>query len=173
MEKIIINRVENSGLICLDLKDYLPKKDSFVSFDLKNFLFNDLVLKEKLFRKLLKEYDFSYCHNKVVGVFCSGTVIIPMWAYMLVTTYLNGISQEVYFGEKNIVFTKFALKKIDTLDVNEFKDKRVIIKGCGGAEINEQLYMEITKKLHPFVSSLMFGEACSTVPIFKKPKKQI
>ncbi|MEC7646612.1 MAG: DUF2480 family protein [Bacteroidota bacterium] len=167
MDKKIINRVANSGLITIDLSDYAP--DLQISeIDLKQFLFEGFILKEKEFRKALKEFDFSVYANKVVALFCSSDAIVPMWAYMLITSYLNPVESKIYFGTKEEVFQKIFTKNIEEIDTSEFERKKVIVKGCSHIPLTENLYIVITKKLQNTVSSLMFGEACSAVPVFKK-----
>ena len=163
----IVNRVANSGLINLDLSDYAPTK-TFDEIDLKQFLFEGFILKEKEFRNTLKTFDFSAYENKVVAVNCSSDCIIPMWAFMLITSYLNNVASEIHFGTKNEVFQKLFLQNIESINPDEFENKKVIVKGCGHIPLNEDLYVAITKKLQNTVSSLMFGEACSAVPVFKK-----
>ena len=167
MAKEIVNRVANSGLINLDLTDYAPTK-TIVEIDLKQFLFEGVILKEKEFRTALKVFDFSAYENKVVAVNCSSDCIIPMWAFMLITSYLNNAASEIHFGTKNEVFQKHFLQNIDKIDATEFEGEKVIVKGCGHIPLTEDLYIAITKKLQNAVSSLMFGEACSAVPVFKK-----
>ena len=163
----IVNRVANSGLINLDLSDYAPTK-TISEIDLKQFLFEGFILKEKEFRTALKAFDFSAYENKVVAVNCSSDCIIPMWAFMLITSYLNNAASEIHFGTKNEVFQKHFLQNIDKIDATEFEGEKVIVKGCGHIPLTEDLYIAITKKLQNAVSSLMFGEACSAVPVFKK-----
>ena len=163
----IVNRVANSGLINLDLSDYAPAK-TFDEIDLKQFLFEGFILKEKEFRNTLKAFDFSAYENKVVAVNCSSDCIIPMWAFMLITSRLNNVASEIHFGTKNEVFQKLFLQNIESINPDEFENKKVIVKGCGHIPLNEDLYVAITKKLQNTVSSLMFGEACSAVPVFKK-----
>ena len=167
MGKEIINRVANSDLITIDLTDYAPKLQ-ISEIDLKQFLFEGVILKEKEFRKTLKKFDFSIYNNKVVALFCSSDAIVPMWAYMLVTSYLNLLVSEIYFGTKKEVFQKIFTKHIEEIDASEFKERKVIIKGCGHIPLSESSYVAITKKLQNTVSSLMFGEACSAVPVLKK-----
>ena len=163
----IVNRVANSGLINLDLSDYAPTK-TFDEIDLKQYLFEGFILKEKEFRNTLKAFDFSAYENKVVAINCSSDCIIPMWAFMLITSHLNNVASEIHFGTKNEVFQKLFLQNIESITPDEFEDKKVIVKGCGHIPLNEGLYVAITKKLQNTVSSLMFGEACSAVPVFKK-----
>ena len=163
----IVNRVANSALITIDLTDYAPK-DTIAILDAKNFLFEGIILKEKEFRSTLKEFDFSVYTDKIVALYCSSDAIVPMWAFMLLTSYLNNSASKIYFGKKEEVFQKIFSNNIDAIDSSEFENKKVIVKGCGQVPLTESLYIAITKKLQNTVSSLMFGEACSAVPVFKK-----
>ena len=167
MGEEIVNRVANSSLITIDLADYVPKLE-ILELDLKQFLFEGFILKEKVFRKTLKSFDFLIYNKKIVALFCSSDAIVPMWAYMLTTSYLNSLENKIHFGTKEDVFQKIFEKNIEEMDVSEFKTKKVIVKGCSNIPLSENLYVAITKKLQPIVSSLMFGEACSAVPVFKK-----
>ena len=167
MTNEIINKVAKSGIINLDLEDYAPR-DIITELDLKDFLFEGLILKEKYFRESLKDHNWSKYRGNVLALFCSSNCIIPMWAYMLVTSYLEKNNLINFYGNKEQVFNLLFLEIIEELDIHEFKDKRVIIKGCGNLKIHEKIYVAITKKMQPAVKSLMFGEACSSVPIHKK-----
>ena len=167
MSNEIINRVANSDLISIDLTDYAPNID-ILEIDLKQFLFEGLVLKEREFRASLQEFDFSKYKNKIVGIFCSSDCVIPMWAFMLVTSRLTGVALEIISGNKDAVFQQLFLRNLQALNPEELQNKKVIVKGCGQVPLNESLYVEITKKLKTTVSSLMFGEACSAVPVYKK-----
>ena len=162
----IKNRVADSGIVNVDLSDYAPK-ENILELDLKQFLFDGLVLKEKEFRVALKEFDFNKYDGKVVAVFCGANVIVPMWAYMLITTYLNNANAKIYFGNKNKVTQAIIKENIDNINVDDYKEKRVIVNGCSNIMLSEGLFIAITKKLQKNVKSLMFGEACSAVPIFK------
>ncbi len=166
MTKEIVNRVANSGLINIDLADYSPKQNIAV-LEVKDFLFQGIILKEKEFRTSLKEFDFSIYQDKIVAVNCSADAIVPMWAFMLITSYLKGIASDIHFGKKEDVFQQLFQKNIDAIDAKEFEEKKVIVKGCGNIPLSEALYIAITKKLQNTVSSLMFGEACSAVPVLK------
>ena len=167
MTNEIINKIAKSGIINLDLEDYAPK-DIITELDLKDFLFEGLILKEKHFRESLKDHNWSKYRNNVLALFCSANSIIPMWAYMLVTSYLEKNNLINFYGNKEQVFNLLFLEIIGKIDIQEFKDKRVIVKGCGNLKIHEKIYVAITKKMQPAVKSLMFGEACSSVPIHKK-----
>jgi hypothetical protein len=162
----IINKVALSPLLSLDLEEYYPK-DQIVLFDLKQHLFMELILKEKEFRAALLNYDWNQYKDKIVAVTCTVDAVIPVWAYMLVASYLQPVAKEVVFGDEKDALKQEFLKNISTIDENEFKDKRVVVKGCGDLQIGEFAYMEITKKLRPVVKSIMYGEPCSTVPIYK------
>ena len=165
----IINRVSNSQLITIDLTDYAPKF-SVKELDIKDFLFQGIALKEKEFRVNLKEFNFSNYTNKTVALNCSADAIVPMWAFMLVTSYLNNIASEIHFGTKEEVSQKKISDNINSIDASEFEGKKVIVKGCGNIPLSESLYIAITQKLQNSVSSLMFGEACSAVPVLKNKK---
>ena len=166
MSDEIVNRVANSALIAIDLADYAPSQ-SIAVLDVKDFLFQEIILKEKEFRANLKEFDFSIYQDKIIAINCSSDAIVPMWAFMLITSYLKGIASEIHFGKKEDVFQQIFTANIDAIDSTEFKNKKVIVKGCGQIPLSESLYIAITKKLQNTVSSLMFGEACSAVPVLK------
>ncbi|HFC00578.1 MAG TPA: DUF2480 family protein [Phaeodactylibacter sp.] len=168
-DKPLINRVANSGLITLNLEDFFPK-EKVVVFDLKNYLFKELILKEKDFRAALKGHDWSQYQGVNLLIDCSNDAIIPVWAYMLVAAYAEPFAHEVFQGNED-TFYKIAFDKtLSKLDGKEYDGKRVIIKGCSKKPVPVAAYVMITKKLRPFAQSIMFGEACSTVPIFKRPR---
>ncbi len=164
----IKNKVANSGLLTLSLKDFMP--ENIEAFDLKPFLFMELILKEKDYRAALKAFDFSIYQNKLVAIHCSADAIIPHWAYMLATTYIQPFAKEIFFGSP-MEFTKHQLvANIQQVDVLPYTDKRMVIKGCGEENIDAAAYIAITKILLPVAKSILYGEPCSTVPIYKKPK---
>ena len=163
----LINKVAQSGLITLDLEDLFPKEE-ILEFNMKDFLFRGLILKEKEFREALKQHDWSLYANKITAVFCSTDAILPQWAFMLVASYLSAQTDKIYFGSKENVEYNLFLQNIKNTDENKYKDERVIIKGCGTKTVTGEAYLEITKKLQPVVKSLMFGEPCSTVPVYKR-----
>lgn len=165
----MINKVSESGLVTLDLEDYYPKKGVAV-FDLKEFLFMGLILKEKDYREALKGFDFSVFADKFVGITCSADAIIPMWAYMLATASLQPFAKDVVFGDEAVVKEKVFLKNLAAINAADFTKQRVVIKGCGELPISEAAYVAITQILRPVVKSIMYGEPCSTVPIFKQPR---
>lgn len=167
MAEEIINRVAASSLEEINLEDYFPKEQITV-FDLKPFLFMELILKEKDFREALQLVDWNTYEGKIVAVTCSADAIIPMWAYMLVASYLQPVARDVIFGNEEEALKETFLKNITAIDTVQFNDKRVVIKGCGDLPVKEYAYLEITKRLRPIAKSIMYGEACSTVPVFKK-----
>ena len=167
MSEPIINKVAESGIITLNLEDYLPKQEVIV-FDIKDYLFMGLILKEKEFRQSLKELDLSKYKEKIVSIICSIDAVIPMWAYMLIVSTINTVALDVIIGTSSEATNKLQLKNIQNIKVEDFRDKRVVIKGCGENPISEEAYLEITKKLLPVVKSIMYGEPCSTVPVYKK-----
>lgn len=167
MSEPIINKVAESGLITLDLEKWYPKGENVV-FDLKNHLFMGLILKEKDFREALKTLDWEPYRDKNVAVTCSVEAIIPVWAWMLVVSYLQPVAKEVTLGDEKELHKTLFLKNLAAIDVNEYLDKRVVIKGCGETPIGDFAYLEITKLLRPVAKSIMYGEPCSTVPVYKK-----
>jgi hypothetical protein len=167
MNDKLVNKVANSGLITLDLANYLPQEE-IVTFDLKDHLFMGLILKEKDFREALKNLDWSGFQNKYVAIVCSVDAIIPAWAFMLIVSYLQPIVKDVMVGNEAELQRHLFLKNIDAIDVSQFAGQRVVIKGCGDMNIESFAYAEITKVLLPVVKSIMYGEPCSTVPVYKK-----
>lgn len=162
----IVNKVAESGLITLDPVRFIPASDSLQSFDLKSYLFKELILKEKEFRAALKEVDWSVYNQKNVAVFCSVDAIIPAWAYMLVASYLP-TATAIFFGTVEQLTDAIIAENIRNIDTEPYKDQRVVIKGCGDIFVPHAAYMYLTQKLQPVVKSIMYGEPCSTVPILK------
>jgi len=167
MSEAITNKVAESGLITLDLEQYYPR-EGIALFDLKDYLYMGLILKEKDFREALKSLDWEKYKNKYVGVVCSADAIIPPWAYMLIASYLQPVAKDVVMGDEKEVHKIIFLKNISGIDVNDFEGKRIVVKGCGDTPIEEFAYMEITKLLRPVAKTIMYGEPCSTVPIYKR-----
>ncbi len=169
MAEVFINKVAESGIVTLDLEAYYPK-DEVLLFDMKDYLFMGLILKEKDFREALKGLDISVYKDKIAAITCSADAVIPMWAYMLVASVLQPVVKEIVFGNEQAAKTALLMKNIGMIPVNDFTDKRVVIKGCGELPVPEEAYIEITKLLRPVTKSIMYGEPCSTVPVFKKAK---
>jgi hypothetical protein len=167
MEETFINKVSESALVTLDLEEFYPKEE-IVLFDIKDFLFMGLILKEKDFREALKNLNWETYQNKLVAVTCSADAVIPMWAYMLIATNLQPVAKEIVFGTEEELKKQLLLKKISHLRTDDYLDKRVVIKGCGDLPIGEAAYLEATKILRPVAKSIMYGEPCSTVPIYKR-----
>ena len=167
MAETFVNKVAESGIITINLEDYYPK-DAVAIFDMKDYLFMGLILKEKDFRETLKTFDTTLFQNKIVALTCSADAVIPMWAYMLVASLLQPVATEIIFG--NEIFTKenILLRNIASIAADEYTDARVVIKGCGDLPIAEAAYIAITNKLRPVAKSIMYGEPCSTVPVYKK-----
>jgi hypothetical protein len=163
----LVNRVAESTLVTLDLEEFYPAEEK-ASFDVKDFLFMGLILKEKHFREALKNLDWSSYSNKNVAVYCSADAIIPVWAYMLVATYLEPVAKRTYFCEEKDLDSVIFRQIIDNLDTAPYQGQRIIIKGCSQKPVPVSAYLDITRKLRPVARSLMYGEACSNVPLFKQ-----
>ncbi len=170
MGDTLINKVAASGLITLRPEEWVPAILP-VPFDLKEFLFMGQIVKEKDFREAMKQHDWSQYKDRSLAVFCSADAIIPNWAYMLVTSLATPFAKEVYSGTPEAWIQDQLLHHIDTMDIKAYTDQRVIIKGCSDhVAIGPDIYMALTSRLQPIVKSLMFGEPCSTVPVYKRPK---
>lgn len=167
MSDLIVNKVAESGLITLDLETYAPKAE-LETFDLKPFLFMELILKEKDFREAMKNLDWSVYQDKAVAVACSVDAVIPVWAYMLVASSLEPIAKTVYLGTADEMKKHLFLEALGKIDMSAFDDKRVVVKGCGELPIGDFAYLEITRLLRPHAKTIMYGEPCSTVPVYKK-----
>ncbi len=163
----IVNKVSESALTTIDLEAYYPKGETAV-FDLKDHLFMELILKEKDFRAALQSHDWEQYRGKNVAITCTADAIIPMWANMLVATNLQPVSKAVVYADEKRMLTTLLLQNIATIKPEEYIDKRVVVKGCGEVSIPEEAYVAITALLRPYVKSIMYGEPCSTVPIYKK-----
>jgi len=163
----IINKVAQSGLVSLDIKDFYPKGVRTV-IDLKEQLWQELVLKEKDFRAWVKSHDWSHYKDQHVAVWCSADAIVPTWAFMLVASELEEVAASVTFGNAEALEAAVVQQHIQKLDLSEYQDQRVIVKGCSDIAAAEVAFLELTKALKPVVKSLMFGEACSSVPVFKR-----
>lgn len=165
--EIIENKVANSGLITIDIEHLVPKQ-TIMTFDIKSVLFMELMLKEKEFREFLKTNDWTLYQGAYVHIICSSDAIVPTWAYMLLQTKLQNIARFVYFGTKQDMMHQLYLQAINNLNLDDYTDQRVVIKGCGDEPIPTNVYVYLTQKLLPKVKSIMYGEPCSTVPVYKK-----
>lgn len=169
MSDVIINRVAQSSLITLDLEKHLPAFQ-IEEFDLKPHLFMEMILKEKDFRQAMKDFSWEQYENKIVALHCSADAIIPLWAYMLVASYARPFARDVVYGTVEEVRERLLLKNLEALDFSQYQDARVVVKGCGKLRIPESAYVEVTNRLLPVAKSIMFGEPCSTVPVYKAKK---
>ncbi len=169
MEKPLVNKVAASGLITINLEDYFPKNE-IVSFDIKDYLFMELILKEKDFRTALKEHDWEQYSNKNLLLFCSADAIIPMWAYMLVVSYAAPFATKICQGTPDEFLKLSYQESLNEIDFSQYEGKRIVIKGCSDQPVPAFAYAFLTDRLRPFAQSIMFGEPCSTVPVFKRPR---
>ncbi len=165
----IVNKVAESGIVTLDLAQYIPKNE-VVAFDLKPFLYMEMILKEKDYRAALQTHDWAQYTGKHVAVTCTADAIVPVWAYMLAAVYLEPLAASIAFSTPAELEQALMLQRIKEIDTTEYADKRVVIKGCGDEPVPDAAYVAITARLRPVAKSLMYGEPCSTVPIYKAPK---
>jgi hypothetical protein len=163
----LVNKVAESGIITIDLAHFLPRQ-KVIGFDLKEFLFMGAILKEKDFRESMQEHDWTAYAGAHVAVHCSSDAIIPMWAYMLVSARLSPFVAGSYAGTPEDLRKKLFLENLEGIDGESYRDQRVVIKGCGEEPVGAFAYLEITNRLRPVVKSLMYGEACSAVPVYKR-----
>lgn len=168
-EEEIINRVANSKLVTFDLEEIYPEGER-VLFDIKDWLFQELILKEKDFRVFVKNHDWSQYKNKFVAITCSVDAIIPSWAFMLVAAELTPFANKVVVGNLELLETVIYQELISFLDLKDFANKPIILKGCADKPIPNTAYAMLIQKLQPIAKSLLFGEACSTVPLYKSKK---
>lgn len=166
-QETIVNRVASSSLISFELEKYYePGERAYL--DISPQLFQGLVLREKDFRQFVKSHDWAQYQGKHVGVYCSADAIIPAWAYMLVGVALMPYAATTVFGTEKELETFLFRKNLEKVDWSVYKEAKIVVKGCGNVEVPETIWLELAAKLQPVVSSLMFGEPCSTVPIFKR-----
>lgn len=165
----IVNRVANSALQVFDLEDYFPKQ-SIVELDISQWLFGGFILKENEFRDHLKAHDWTQYEDCYVALYCSEEAILPAWTYALVTVYLQPFAPKVVNGTKNELLLSLYQGILSELDYSDFIDKPVILKGCSNKPVPQQAYVLAIEHLMPFAKSIMFGEACSSVPLYKSKK---
>jgi hypothetical protein len=164
----IINKVAQSGIVTIDLEEFyndVPR----VLFDIKPLLFQELILKEKDFREYIKTHNWSQYQNTYIALTRTADAIVPTWAYMLLTLSLQPFAKKIVYGNIEVLDTILLQEKIDALDINSYKDARIVIKGCGNKPVPIAAYVALTEKLKPVAKSIMYGEPCSTVPLYKKP----
>ena len=167
MSEDIINRVAQSGLLTLDLEDYYPREE-IVVFDLKPLLFREMILKEQEFRASLQSIDWAGYSGKILAVTCTADAIIPAWAYMLIAVQARPYARNIILGDRATALQQIFIDNLQSIDLVAFSDKRVIVKGCGDLSIGAFAYLEITRLLQPVVKSILYGEACSNVPVYKR-----
>ncbi|MDR6737461.1 DUF2480 family protein [Sphingobacterium sp. 2149] len=163
----IVNKVAQSGLVTVDLANYHPQADNVV-YDIKDNLFHGLILKEKDFREFIKTNDWSQYAGKHVAITCSADAIVPTWAYMLLANKLEPHAATIIFGDADELLRMQYAAAIEQIDMEQFRDQRVVVKGCGDTFIPESVFVQFTVKLSKVAKSIMYGEPCSTVPVFKR-----
>lgn len=167
MTEEIINKVAQSDLVTINLEDFYPKGER-VLFDIKPWLFEELILKEKDFREQIKNHDWSQYQNKFVAVTCTADAIIPTWAFMLVASALTPFTQKIVFGDLKKLDEEIFQEQIQKLNIENYRDEKIIIRGCSTIDVPVSAYVELINRLRPVAKSIMYGDACSTVPLFKK-----
>lgn len=170
MSEEVVNKVAQSGLISLDLAELSPKGER-AAFDLKDVLWQELVLKEKDFREFVKTNDWSAYQDQFVAIYCSTDAIVADWAYMLIASALAPYARRTVMGSPKELEAMLLHESIQKLDSAEYQDARIVVKGCGDVKIPTSAFVELVNKLQPVVRSIMYGEPCSTVPVYKRPKK--
>ncbi|NOQ91114.1 MAG: DUF2480 family protein [Flavobacteriaceae bacterium] len=167
MSKEIINRVASSKLVTIDLEDFYPEGER-VLFDIKKWLFAEQILKEKDFRAFVKSHNWQNYKDKFVALNCSSEAIIPSWAYLLITVSLTPYAKKISIGDLELLETLLFQEIVDKLTIENYKEKPIIIKGCSNKPIPQTAYSQLISKLLPVAKSIMYGEACSSVPLYKK-----
>lgn len=167
MSEEIINKVAQSGLVTINLEDYYEPGERFL-IDIKDQLFHGQILREKDFRDFVKSENWEKYQNKMVAITCSADAIVPIWAYMLMAIQLEPYAKRIFFGDLEVLESNLFSEKLKQINLDLFRDARVVIKGCGNLPVPKSAYVELTRLLRPVVKSIMYGEPCSTVPLFKK-----
>lgn len=167
IQENIINKVAQSGLVTLDPASFYPEGERVI-YDIKDNLYMGLILREKDFRQFVKGHDWAQYTGKNVGVTCTADAIVPAWAYMLLANRLAPFAREVVFGNEDVLETVLFEKELAKANFEQYRDQRIVLKGCGDIGVPTSAYVELTKRLTPVAKSLMFGEPCSTVPIYKR-----
>ncbi|MEM1323796.1 MAG: DUF2480 family protein [Bacteroidota bacterium] len=169
-DKPLVNRVAASGLITINLENFFPSEE-LALFDIKDYLYMELILKEKDFRAALKAHDWSQYEGKSLAIYCSTDAIVPVWAYMLVTAYAEPFAASIFQGDAESFYRVAFYRALEQIDASQYDGKRIVIKGCSDKPVPPAAYVELTRQLRPYAQSIMYGEPCSTVPIFKRPRK--
>ena len=167
----IVNKVAQSGIVTIDLETFYEDGPR-VLFDIKPLLFQELILKEKDFRDYIKTHDWTVYTNTFVALTCTADAIVPTWAYMLLTLSLETFAKRVVYGNLETLETILFQEKINALDTESYRDARIVIKGCGNKPVPIAAYVALTEKIKPMAKSIMYGEPCSTVPLYKKPAQK-
>jgi len=163
-----VNKVAQSGIISFDLETYFPDENQIALFDLKDYLFRGLILREKDFREALAAINWGDYTDKHLAVYCSADAIIPNWAWMLIVANAEPFAKSITMGDKSTTIKQLIYAALANVNKEQFRDQRVIIKGCSDKPVPPEAYLEITRLLRPLVKSIMYGEPCSTVPVYKK-----
>ena len=167
IQENFVNKVAASGLVTINLEEYFPAGDRVV-YDIKDNLFHGLMLREKDFREFIKSHDWSQYQDKYVAIICSADAIVPTWAYMLLSNRMVPYAKEVVFGNLEVLEAVLFTKALAKIDIQAYANERVVIKGCGDLAVPTAAYVELTNLLSPVVKSIMYGEPCSTVPVYKR-----
>lgn len=167
IQENIVNKVAQSGLITIDLAEHAPKA-AIEIYDIKENLFHGLILKEKDFREFIKTHDWSQYKDKHIGIICSADAIVPTWAYMLLSTKLVDYALSIHFGDEDYVRKTLFDHALSSLDYSQYQDQRIVVKGCGDIPVPESAFVTFTTQLSKVAKSVMYGEPCSTVPVFKR-----
>ncbi|MFD2968005.1 DUF2480 family protein [Sphingobacterium bambusae] len=167
IQETIVNKVAQSGIVTVDLANYAPQQDILI-YDIKDNLFHGLILKEKDFRTFIKEHNWEQYAGKHVGIICSADAIVPTWAYMLLANKLQPYAESVHFGDREQVLNTLFTSALAGIDYANYQDERVVVKGCGDIYVPESAFVKFTVELSKVAKSIMYGEPCSTVPVFKR-----
>ncbi len=168
IQENIVNKVALSGLITVDLADFAPSQDDILVYDIKDNLFHGLILKEKDFRDFVKLHDWSQYQDKHIAITCSTDAIVPTWAYMILANKLAPFAKTIHFGTQEEVVRDLFSETIQAIDYTSYQDQRIVVKGCGDIFVPESAFVSFTHKLSLVAKSIMYGEPCSTVPVFKR-----
>lgn len=163
----LVNRVAQSGIITIDLEEFYPTQE-IAEIDIKDWLFMGMVVKEKDFREKAETYDWAQYKDKLVGIYCSADAIVPLWAYMIIASHIEGVAAYFISGTKAELLSNYFQKKLNEITPADYAGRRVVIKGCGDKEIPASAYVDAIRLLQPYAKSIMYGEPCSTVPVYKK-----